>query len=524
MPTARELLEQADALMRRRREPAEPDPGRGEVTSVMRGPATDPSLEVTESPAPMERVPAATAAPSGPVAAAADAQATATAALSSMRWSAPPPPAAPTTTSPVFAPPPTLSPRTIQREPIAPSVARTALPVDPTESRVFTTTPAISPLASPVDEHDIPLLTDAVGSDELAALDDVPVLTEAVAAMPAELVPDDPDSPGRFADPTIGGPPSLLARGPVTVTPLAERDPLGLDRPPPGFEPPAAAQWVKPAPVQEAPQADDSPAPEPSWSSPPVEPIPFEAAVAAAVPAETPVAPIPFEAAVAAAVPAETPVAPVLAPLDDARVREIAEEIGMQVLQRIDIFTDTELRARLGERLKPVVDRVSADLVAAINQHVGELLRAYVAEAIETEIEPVERPPALKTAPRFAGGIIAGMAILPLCRPGPARSGSTPRAHRRCWRAAARGRPARASTSWPRCWPPARRFRTTTSRAGCRAATTSTASRSTACWSGSPRRDSRTRWRGTTACGASPRRATTVRAPTRTSSAATVVA
>lgn len=59
----------------------------------------------------------------------------------------------------------------------------------------------------------------------------------------------------------------------------------------------------------------------------------------------------------------------------------------MQVLQRIDLFTDTGLRDRLGERLKPIVDRASADLVATINQHVGELLRAYVAEAIEREIE-----------------------------------------------------------------------------------------------------------------------------------------
>ncbi len=37
--------------------------------------------------------------------------------------------------------------------------------------------------------------------------------------------------------------------------------------------------------------------------------------------------------------------------------------------------------------LKPIVDNASADLVATINQHVGELLRAYVAEAIEREIE-----------------------------------------------------------------------------------------------------------------------------------------
>ena len=368
MPTARELLEQADALMRRRREPAEPDPGRGDVTSVMRGPATDPSLAVTESPAPMERVPVTPSAPSRGAAAVGDAEPTATAALSSMRWSATPPPAPATTTSPVFAPPPTLSPRTIQREPIAPSVARTALPVDPTESRVFTTTPAISPLAQAADEHDIPLLTDAVGSDELVAVDDVPVLTEAVAGVPAEFLPGELGAPSRFADPTIGGPPSLLARGPDTMDPLARRDPLGLDQPPLGFEPPATAQWTPPQPVHEEALAADAPSPEPSGSPPPLAPEHAEAA------------------SLGSAAPGQPPAPPVLAPLDDARVREIAEEIGMQVLQRIDIFTDTELRARLGERLKPVVDRVSADLVAAINQHVGELLRAYVAEAIETEI------------------------------------------------------------------------------------------------------------------------------------------
>ena len=72
---------------------------------------------------------------------------------------------------------------------------------------------------------------------------------------------------------------------------------------------------------------------------------------------------------------------------DEARWAALAEEIRMQVLQRIDLFTDAGLREQLGERLKPIVDRASADLVATINTHVGELLRAYVAEAIEREIE-----------------------------------------------------------------------------------------------------------------------------------------
>ena len=64
---------------------------------------------------------------------------------------------------------------------------------------------------------------------------------------------------------------------------------------------------------------------------------------------------------------------------------------GRIVLQRIDLFTDTGLRTHLGERLQPIGDRASADLVATINQHVGELLRAYVAEAIEREIDSWRR-------------------------------------------------------------------------------------------------------------------------------------
>ncbi|MCC6869092.1 MAG: hypothetical protein IT522_09745 [Burkholderiales bacterium] len=76
---------------------------------------------------------------------------------------------------------------------------------------------------------------------------------------------------------------------------------------------------------------------------------------------------------------------------DDAYWQGVAEDVRMQVLQRIDIFTDAGLREQLAARLQPIVDRASADLVATINQHVGDLLRAYVAEAIEREIESWRR-------------------------------------------------------------------------------------------------------------------------------------
>jgi hypothetical protein len=45
------------------------------------------------------------------------------------------------------------------------------------------------------------------------------------------------------------------------------------------------------------------------------------------------------------------------------------------------------LQEQLAARLQPIVDRASADLVATINREVGQLLRSYVAEAIEREID-----------------------------------------------------------------------------------------------------------------------------------------
>jgi len=78
---------------------------------------------------------------------------------------------------------------------------------------------------------------------------------------------------------------------------------------------------------------------------------------------------------------------PALLAHDDVRWMAMAEEIRMQVLQRIDLFTDIGLREQLGLHLQPIVDRASAELVVTISREVGELLRAYVAETIEREIE-----------------------------------------------------------------------------------------------------------------------------------------
>jgi hypothetical protein len=98
----------------------------------------------------------------------------------------------------------------------------------------------------------------------------------------------------------------------------------------------------------------------------------------------------PADVPLVAAEPAPVPVpgelaAPVMP--DSAQWQALAEEIRMQVLQRIDMFTDAGMQDQLRARLQPIVDRASADLVSAINQHVGQLLRGYVAEAIEREID-----------------------------------------------------------------------------------------------------------------------------------------
>jgi hypothetical protein len=79
--------------------------------------------------------------------------------------------------------------------------------------------------------------------------------------------------------------------------------------------------------------------------------------------------------------------APAASAEDWARWQALADEIRMEVLQRIDIYTDAGFRGQLGAHLQPIVDRASAQMVATINEQVGALLRAHIADVIEREIE-----------------------------------------------------------------------------------------------------------------------------------------
>ena len=75
-------------------------------------------------------------------------------------------------------------------------------------------------------------------------------------------------------------------------------------------------------------------------------------------------------------------------PVDDSvRWTGLAEEIRTQVLRRFDTEADADLAGRLRERLQPIVERASAELVATIDEEMGALLRAYVSEVVESEID-----------------------------------------------------------------------------------------------------------------------------------------
>ena len=192
-------------------------------------------------------------------------------------------------------------------------------------------------------DTEIPELTDVVPADAPAlvtsrptALDDVPELTDAVEEIEIQSIVDMPEGAGE---------PSAW---------------LGFDR---GEAHAAAASADSNA---ETPPAGDASRPD--------------------IDAPAPVA-LPPRASLADAAPVPPPAA-LCAPADDwARWEALADEIRMEVLQRIEIFTEAGLRERLGVHLQPIVDRASAELVATVNEQVGGLLRAYIAEVIEREIE-----------------------------------------------------------------------------------------------------------------------------------------
>jgi len=262
------------------------------------------------------------------------------------------------------------------------------------------------------DDDDIPVLTDAVPSVQEAksqfapwarpskpatsdAGDDVPLLTDEIEEIEAALSPEAGEGePSVWLD-FQHGEPSVVGEAPDSI---AIVPPVDMNRPAstPDLEEFDELDEELAAKIAAAPYEDETLRPPPAPKMPAEAQAPARASespaaviaggAAALLKTDTTASP---SAAAPALVAPEQPAAAAPAPAapDAAHWQAMAEEIRVQVLQRIDLFTDTGLRTQLGERLQPIVDRASADLVATINQHVGELLRAYVAEAIEREID-----------------------------------------------------------------------------------------------------------------------------------------
>ena len=348
MPTARELLEQADALMRRNR---------------LAPPAADEGI-----PTLTDAVPAPPAAALEPPSARAIVRAEAANDLEDV---------------------PLLTDAVEEIE--APSILEEPPEADDPDAWTDTLTGAHTIIpAVPIE------LPAARGGQTDATQGGIGVLPEEWGATPA------PHAGPSFAIETIDipAPPADLTEH-VPAAPDAEASSFGTLPPagiPRDFPPPPPAEAL-PLPDAGAPEdilaaggePDARPrvAPEADETQPAT---PFEWPTFGGEPVAE-AATVPEAAAVMPAQPADVPsepaatASPVATADDDARWSALAEEVRMQVLQRIDLFTDTGLREQLAARLQPIVDRASADLVATINQHVGVLLRAYVAEAIEREIE-----------------------------------------------------------------------------------------------------------------------------------------
>ena len=220
---------------------------------------------------------------------------------------------------------------------------------------------APGPGATLIAFEDVPELVDAVEEIEIVSIVELPDDVDEVSGW----LPHDSGAlsdVGREPDSIVAGLPAASAPGSDagsarSLLSIVGQPGVAIDRmpaveqAPPAIEPLPPAAEVTPPAIEVTPPAIEVTPPEP------------------AIVAETRPA-------------SQVPIAD-----DWARWEALADEIRMQVLQRIDIFTDTRLRKQLSAQLQPIVDRASVQMVETINEEVGKLLRAYIAEAIEREID-----------------------------------------------------------------------------------------------------------------------------------------
>jgi len=255
---------------------------------------------------------------------------------------------------------------------------------------------APGPGATLIAFEDVPELVDAVEEIEIVSIVELPddvdevsgwlphdsgALSDVgrepdsiVAGLPAASAPGSDAGSARSLLSIVGQPGVAIDRMPAVeqappaiepLPPAAEITPPAIEVTPPAIEPLPPAIKVTPPAIEVTPPSIEVAPPAIEVMPPSIEVTPPEPAIVA----ETRPA-------------SQVPIAD-----DWARWEALADEIRMQVLQRIDIFTDTRLRKQLSAQLQPIVDRASVQMVETINEEVGKLLRAYIAEAIEREID-----------------------------------------------------------------------------------------------------------------------------------------
>jgi hypothetical protein len=287
--------------------------------------------------------------------------------------------------------------------------------------------PAAAPILAAVASHtDIPLLTDAMEDVvfDFEPLQEQPITPRAIMeGDPSDWLVMDTIDPtmhsitGRAPDTLAVVPPMTLKAAGSAATP----PPLGSQAPEQTLAPieeptPSPIAAITPALAETAPIEESPPSPLPATMPAMVDPAPIEelpsSPLVATMPAMADPAPIDElpPSPLAATMPAMADPAPTEEPppslpaatthlttdsepaaADQERWRALGEQISMQVLQRVDLFTDTGLKEQLAQRLKPIAERASAELVVAITHNVGRLLRTYVSEAIEREIAQWKR-------------------------------------------------------------------------------------------------------------------------------------
>ena len=219
----------------------------------------------------------------------------------------------------------------------------------------------------PADD-DIPVLTEVVGIDEPAGDGaDVPLLTEAIGD--TEVVRMLSGAEARHDHGVALDDPSILPGAAATEPEISAAPDYAFD----GSREHDA--------VHDVGQLSGSDT---------VEVIDAGAHVAAAPHADA-VVPDLASAPLVHQTPAPQEASPRATDADDPHWNMLAEQIRTEVLQSLALMSDGVVQRELARQLQPIVDRASAELVASIHREAGNILRDYVAQAVERAIEQRRR-------------------------------------------------------------------------------------------------------------------------------------